>query len=56
MTNEIVINGVHHVLVGETDFGRREHCDHCSLEAICGAGFFCKFMFKREDCHFEINK
>ena len=55
--NEIVINGVHHVLV--EDVKMEGDCRDCSLQQLCnelrGDGV-CVKMFDRLDSHFEIKE
>ena len=54
--NEIVIDGVRHVLVPDSDEG----CSSCSLREECfNSGkdaYICSLIMKEPASHFEINK
>ena len=53
--NEIIINGVHHVLVPDST----ESCSSCSLREECyisGGCLFCYLIMKEPASHFEIKK
>ena len=54
--NEIVINGVHHVLVEDGDI--KIPCDHCSLLSLCALipnDILCRRECGVTNCHFESN-
>ena len=53
--NEIVINGVHHVLVEDGDI--KIPCDHCSLQSLCEFipnDILCRLERGVTNKHFEI--
>lgn len=54
--NEIIIDGVHHVLVPDSDEG----CSSCSLREECyNSGidaYICSLIMKEPASHFEIKK
>lgn len=53
--NEIIIDGVHHVLVPDSDAS----CSSCSLREEClisGGCLFCSLIMKENTSHFEIKK
>ena len=52
--NEIVINGVHHVLVEGKDKPSLSHdCENCSVLSGCDLSI-CEHLFNAENSHFEI--
>lgn len=54
--NEIVINGVHHVLVEDGDI--KIPCDHCSLQSLCVLipnDILCRRECGVTNHHFESN-
>ena len=54
--NEIVINGVHHVLVEDKDKASLSHdCENCSILSGCELSI-CEHLFNAEDSHFEIKE
>ena len=54
--NEIVINGVHHVLVDDKDKDAMCHdCENCSIFPGCEFSI-CAHLFNAEDSHFEIKE
>lgn len=54
--NEIIIDGVHHVLVPDSDEG----CSSCSLRQECydatKDAYICALIMKEHASHFEIKK
>lgn len=55
--NEIVINGVHHVLVADEDKAALYYdCGNCSILMGCGGSLICERLFKVENSHFEIKE
>ena len=55
--NEIVINGVHHVIVEDGDI--KIPCDHCSLQSVCEFipnDILCRRELGVTNYHFEIKK
>lgn len=57
--NEIIINGVHHVLVPDSDTSSRTCTTVCSLRKECydaGIGVLCALIMKEHASHFEIKK
>ena len=54
---EIVINGVHHVLVEDGDI--EIPCDHCSLQSLCEFipnDILCRLGLGGTSFHFEIKE